>query len=201
MALDLIDDMEGDFPSLPARGGRNGSWFSVHDDTWGQASDASAIGLEPVRGNSHFAAGFSGGGFTDWGAQMGLSFKSPSAAYDASAYCGVRFLAKGNGSGWTFLISDRLSVPQGGVCDSVNWASDQGCYQFVGRALAVGNVWQEVVIRFDELRLLRNPQSPRRLETKALYDILFNFYSAEGSGFELLIDDLAFIEKGSLACR
>jgi hypothetical protein len=173
----------------------------VHDDTYGQASSVSAISLNPARGTSHFAAGISGGGFTDWGAQMGASLKEPYAAYDASKYCGVRFLAKGTGNGWSLLISDRLSVPDGGVCDSVNWASDNGCYQFVGKTLAVGNAWQEVVIRFDDLRLLRNPQSARRLETKALYDILFNFYSAQGSGFELLIDDLSFIEKGSLACQ
>ncbi|HVY25894.1 MAG TPA: hypothetical protein VHB79_05055 [Polyangiaceae bacterium] len=201
MALDLIDDVEGDFPSLPLRAGRNGGWFSVHDDTSGQMGAVSPLSLQPARGTSHFAVGVSGGGFTDWGAQMGVNLRSPYAAYDASKYCGLRFLAKGGGNGWAVLISDRLSVPDGGVCDDVNWASDNGCYQFVGRGLAVGNVWQEVVIRFDELRLMRNPASPRRLETKSLYDILFNFSSADGSGFELMIDDLSFIKIGSLACQ
>lgn len=199
MLLDLIDDVEGAFPRLPSRAGRNGAWFSVHDQTAGQAMPVSAVAAEHEA--SRFAASIKGGGFTDWGAQMGVSLKSPSTAYDASKYCGVRFLARGSGSGWSFLISDRLSIPDGGVCDATNWDSDQGCYQFVGRSLAVGPVWQEVVIRFDELRLRRNPQSARRLETSALYDILFNFYDAQGAAFELVIDDLSFLQKGSLACQ
>jgi hypothetical protein len=199
MLLDLIDDVEGSFPKLPSRAGRNGSWFSVHDDTAGQAMPVSAVTAE--HDTSRFAASIKGAGFTDWGAQMGVALKSPSSGYDASKYCGVRFLVRGSGSGWSFLISDRLSMPQGGVCDSVNWDSDNGCYQFVGKSLAVGPVWQEVIIRFDELRLVRNQQSSRRLETSALYDILFNFHDARGGGYELVVDDLSFLEKGSLACQ
>ena len=199
MKLDLIDDLEGSFPTLPLRDGRNGGWFSVHDDTYGQAAPVSVVVSD--RESSHFTASFAGGGFTNWGAQMGVSLKSPSTGYDASKHCGVRFLVKGSGAGWSLLISDRLSVPQGGVCDAINWSSDQACYQFVGKKLAVSNVWQEVVVRFDELRLVSDPESPRRLETNAIYDIVFNFYDAAGAGFDLKLDDLSFIEKGSLACQ
>lgn len=199
MLLDLIDDVEGSFPQLPSRGGRNGSWFSVHDGTGGQAMPVSAVTAE--HDTSRFGASIKGAGFTDWGAQMGVSLKSPSTGYDASKYCGVRFLVRGSGNGWSFLISDRLSVPEGGVCDTANWDSDNGCYQFVGKKLAVGPAWQEVIIRFDELRLVRNQQSSRRLESNALYDILFNSYDAQGGAYELVVDDLSFLEKGSLACQ
>ena len=82
--LELIDDVEGPFPTLPARDGRNGGWYSVHDESNGQVTPASAMPLQPARGASHFAAGISGGGFYDWGAQLGVSLKSPATGYDAS---------------------------------------------------------------------------------------------------------------------
>ena len=194
--LELIDDVEGAFPKLPFEDGRNGGWYSVHDDSYGQASPPSAVALEPARGESHFAAGISGDGFTDWGAQLGVSLKSPATSYDASKYCGIRFMAKGSGAGWSMLVSDRSSVPQGGVCDEGSWDSEQSCYRFVGKTFAVGADWQEVKIRFDELALLMDPTSLRKLDPSAVYDILFNIHNPQGDGFELLVDDLAFIDCG-----
>jgi hypothetical protein len=134
--FELIDDVEGSFPKLPAVDGRNGGWFTVHDASNGQVTGASAMPLQPARGSSHFAAGISGAGFTDWGAQLGVSLKSPASGYDASKHCGLRFLAKGSGSGWTLLVSDRLSVPQGGVCVEGSWDAEQGCFHYVGRLSA-----------------------------------------------------------------
>jgi hypothetical protein len=199
--FDLIDDVEGPFPKLPAVDGRNGGWFTVHDDSYGQVTGATATALQPARGSSHFAAGISGGGFTDWGAQLGVSLKSPASGYDASKHCGLRFLAKGAGSGWTLLVSDRLSVPQGGVCVQGSWDPAQGCFHYVGKTFSVTSEWQEIKLRFDELALLQDPASPRKLDPSALYDIVFNFQNAEGAAFQLLVDDLAFIDKASPECQ
>jgi hypothetical protein len=58
-----------------------------------------------------------------------------------------------------------------------------------------------VKIRFDELALLQAPTSARKLDPSALYDILFNFQNPQGGAFQLLVDDLAFIEKGSAECQ
>jgi len=200
-AFDLIDDVEGLFPELPQKQGRNGGWFGVHDRSNGQLLAPSAVALVPARGTSHFAAGISGAGFTDWGAQLGVALKSPAAGYDASRYCGLRFLAKGSGAGWSLLVSDRTSVPVGGVCVEGSWDPEQACYDYVGRNFAVGSAWREVKVRFDELRLRQDPASARRLDSSALYDILFNFYDAEGGAFELLIDDLSFIDQTSAECQ
>lgn len=194
--LELIDDVEGPFPKLPLKDGRNGGWYSVHDNSYGQVSPPTAMTLQPARGESHFAAGISGDGFTDWGAQLGVSFKSPATGYDASKYCGIRFMAKGSGAGWSMLMSDRTSVPQGGVCVEGSWDSEQSCYRFVGKTFAVGADWQEVKIRFDELSVLMDPTSLRKLDPSAVYDILFNIHNPQGEGFELLVDDLAFIDCG-----
>lgn len=198
---ELIDDVEGAFPHLPEQGGRNGGWYTTHDATYGQVSPARAQLLQPARGTSRFAAEMSGGGFTDWGAQLGVSLRSPSAGYDASAFCGVRFLAKGSGSGWSLLISDRQSVPEGGVCDPNAWGNEAACYQFVGKPFEAKSDWQEVVVRFDELKLLSHPDRLRTLDTSAIYDIIFNFYHHDGAAFQLLVDDLSFMKETAAGCR
>ena len=192
--LDLIDDAEVGFPTLPHRAGRNGAWFLVHDESGGNVSPAQALNLVPARGNSHFAASIKGGGFTDWGAQLGASLKSPVSEYDASAYCGVRFFAKGSGDGWTLLISDRHSSPNGGVCsldsdDPADW-----CYDFPGKAFSPTADWQLFELPFAELSSLQGyTEEPRTLDASAVFDIIFNFWSPNGAAFELLIDDLSFV--------
>jgi hypothetical protein len=198
--FDLVDDMERAFPNLPVRGGRDGAWFSAHDDTYGHVSGPSPISLVPARGSSHVAAGLSGGGFTGWGAQLGVSLKSSFDSYDASGYCGVHFWAKGSGAGWSLLISDHSSMPQGGVCDLYDFGGHNECYRFVGKGFSVSANWQELTVGFDELRLMADPSSQRRLETAQIYTILFNFYGHGVDAFDLQVDDLSFIEAGSARC-
>ena len=198
---ELIDDVEGAFPRLPERGGRNGGWYTTHDSTYGQVSPPRASLLQPARGTSRFAAEFAGGGFTDWGAQLGVSLRSPSAGYDASAFCGVRFMVKGSGSGWSLLISDRPSVPEGGVCDPNAWGNEAACYQFVGKPFEAKSEWQEIVVPFKDLKLLSHPDRQRALDTSAIYDIIFNFYHHDGAAFQLLVDDLSFVKETAAGCR
>jgi hypothetical protein len=200
MVLDLIDDVEGAFPNLPQTRGRNGGWYTTHDDSYGQLKPAGAMLLQPSRGDSRFAAGFSGSGFTGWGAQLGVSLTSPAHGYDASGYCGVRFLAKGTGSGWTFLVSDSNSVPDGGVCNPNTWEGPTACYHFSGKTFDVAADWQEVVIRFADLKIMLEPGNTRALDTKAVYDIIFNVYNG-GGAFQLLVDDLAFIKASDAGCQ
>ncbi len=190
----LVDDAEGDFPALPSLDGRRGGWYTVTDDSSGQASGAELASFEPVSSGNRFAVHVRGGGFTGWGFQLGVSLTSPVVGYDASRYCGVRFLAKGSGPAWTLLLSDRQSVPQGGVCESTG-----ACNRFVGAPFTVDGEWREVSIPFAALRL-QDEADPRRLDPSAIYDILFHFQSQVGSGFELFVDDLGFVEQISGRC-
>jgi hypothetical protein len=199
--FDLIDDIEGAFPVLPPRSGRNGGWFTVHDESGGQATAPGAVALDPPRVDSQFVARIAGAGFTGWGAQLGVALKSPATGYDASQYCGVRFLAKGSNSGWSMLLSDRMSIPDGGVCVPDGWDPATRCYHYVGKVFAPAADWQEYKIRFDELRYLDVADNGRRLEPSALYDILFNVHDGSGGAFELQIDDLSFMAKTSVDCQ
>ena len=198
--LELIDDMEGSFPQLPQLQGRSGGWYTAHDDSYGKLSPAVALAVQPARADSHFAAAFSGTGFTVWGAQLGVSLTSPAEGYDASAYCGVRFLAKGTGGAWTFLVSDHNSVPDGGVCDPNIWQGPGACYHFSGKSFEVAADWQEVVIRFDDLKVLLEPGNARAVDAKSIYDLIFNLHNEGGGAFQLLVDDLAFIKASDAGC-
>ncbi len=191
---DPIDEVEaGAFPALPVRAGRNGAWFGARDESGGFAAEPSLVPLVPSRGVSHFAARFGGGGFTGWGAQLGVSLRSPVVGYDASAYCGVRFVAKGFGAGWTLLISDKKSSPSGGVCDSSSGDPSLHCYDHLGKSFEPRDAWQTYDVSFAELRPFKGfTGEPRPLEKSALFDVVFNFENPNGAPFELLIDDLAF---------
>jgi hypothetical protein len=192
--LDLIDEVELGFPALPVRAGRNGAWFSVHDETGGFVEPLAALLLEPARGTSHFAARLGGGGFTAWGAQLGVSLQSAGTGYDASGSCGLHFVAKGRGEGWTLLISDRLSSPKGSVCDPNASEPSRGCYDHPGKAFAPSADWQTYDIDFEELRPFKGfSGTDRPLERAALFDVVFNFENPNGAAFELLVDDLAFV--------
>jgi hypothetical protein len=199
--LDVIDDVEGAFPSLPGKAGRNGGWYLVHDDSGGTVAPPSAFALQPARGTSHYAALVNGGGFTDWGAELGVALTSPIAAYDASAYCGVHFMAKGSGASWTMLISDRLSDPLGGVCVPDSWDVTQQCYDYVGAAFAPSADWQSFDLSFAALAPMKGyTGKDRKLDASGLYDIVFSFSDGNGAPFELLVDDLSFIEKTTTGC-
>jgi hypothetical protein len=176
--LALIDDVEGNFPHIPESDGRNGLWYQAQDASGGWLSSFEAAALED---GSH-AARFCGSGFTEWGAAMGIMLRSPFEPYDASAYCGVRFRARGNGDGWILRISDRQSEPAGGLC------GDQ-CYQYPGQAFELGEDWQEHEVRFDEIPV----------DASALYALRFTNEDTSGVEFELVVDDVAFVPLGS--CR
>ena len=93
------------------------------------------------------------------------------------------------------------SVPDGGVCDPNAWGNEDACYQFVGKPFEAKAEWQEIVVRFDELKLLNHPDRHRTLDSSAIYDILFNFYHHDGSAFQLMVDDLAFMRETAAGCR
>jgi hypothetical protein len=186
--VDVIDDVEGQFPQLPERAGRNGGWYVVHDETGGAASQASAVQLDPPRGESERAAGFTGYGFTAWGAQLGVALRSPATGYDASDYCGLRFVAKGSGSGFRLIISDRFSDPAGGLCDTGD--PSLICYDSPTTAFQPTAEWQTFEIPFEELTV---STQARKLDASLIFDIVFNVGDQTGAAFELLVDDLAFV--------
>jgi hypothetical protein len=200
--LDLIDDIEGAFPALPARGGRNGAWYLVHDDSAGMATAPFAQLLDPPRGDSLHAASVSGSGYDIWGIELGVSLRAPVTAYDATAYCGVSFFARGTGGVWRLLISDRESDPAGGVCDPASPDPTHQCYDYPGTTFTPSAEWQKIEISFASLTPVQGYSGrTSALDASGLFDILFSFHDQTGAAFSLDVDDLAFIVKPPNGCE
>jgi hypothetical protein len=191
LELELIDGAEGPFPSICESNGRNGYWFVAADGSGGWLSSLEAFALEQASADNQRAARVAGSGFTAWGALLGVTFRDPFAAYDASAYCGVRFVAKGSGQGWRLSISDRSSEPDGGICVGLE------CYDHLSQDFQPGHDWQRYEVHFSDLMpALSDGQPARALDSDALYAIDFVFENVGGAPFELLVDDLSFIPLG-----
>lgn len=120
----LIDDLEDGDTVLPSQDGRRGWWWSQTDGTSGERipEDPWAPTNEDAV-SGEFAAHVSGEGFTGWGVQLGVTLNEE-CSYDASAYSGVEFWARGTGT-VRMRFTTRSTVPVDylppGTCTGVCW--------------------------------------------------------------------------------
>ncbi len=153
----LIDDFESDDLTIEAADGRSGGWFLYNDKTGTTSPDGNAMGqpepapLPTARGGSTMGIHFSGaehvqtGDEYPWGGGVGL-YITPQC-YDASAYTGVSFYAKGSG---TFVLAvgtfEAQSCEFGGLCTLENCVANGKEF-----TLSEGDDWTFVTVPWDEL--------------------------------------------------
>jgi hypothetical protein len=115
---DIIDDFEDGNFTLPTLGGRSGNWYLFSDKTIG-ASESYDVAIIN-RGASKEGLHFKGKGFTNWGSGVGTFLQSSNAPYDASAYAGVTFWARGVSPvgpvKLNLTVNEALVASQGGAC-------------------------------------------------------------------------------------
>jgi len=200
----LIDDMESNTSVLPAIAGRSGSWWAAGDDTAG-ASYAPAMNMLPerlpeARCESRHAMRFSGQGFADWGALMGLSFaygvmpngQYGAVPYDAHAHTGVTFWAR-VGDTSTNLVSlsvqGRLTEPVPRPCASAEPAGE-GCVDgFSAPLVGLDTTWRRFELPFSGLAQ-HHPRVEGTLDAGGLYALTFGF--PPSTTFDFWVDDLSF---------
>jgi hypothetical protein len=116
----LIDDFEDGDTTLKLVDGRNGPWETFDDGSTGALyttkTPTAAMGRA---GTSGFCTSISG--YKAWGANLVATMASPKCGYDASAYDGVCFWAKGEvtaGGPFVFAVGTSDTVPEnsGGMC-------------------------------------------------------------------------------------
>src|SRR6185503_10404728 len=99
------------------------------------------------------AAATYGGGFTSWGAKLGLFLNNAQGVigvYDASRFHGLRFQARGNVPLRVALSTIGLrDIEWGGACTPAEGAP---CGDYYGRLIELSPDWQEYTIPFVELR-------------------------------------------------
>lgn len=200
-AADLIDDLEDGDDAIQPAGGRQGGWYTFNDGTDGVQTPPQT-GFVPAAGGaggSAFAAVTTGEGFTEWGAGMGFDLNHPGAvggtgpraAYDASRYRTLVFLARGTDSVRVALETTGVTpAERGGTCVPGPMPS-QACEDLHGVTIELTGEWVEHQIPFDQLRQGGWGQDVA-FDPGAVIAVLF--LVDKGVAFDVQIDDVRFYE-------
>ena len=204
----LIDDCEDD-GVIAEVDGRIGAWFTYNDDE-GKGMNLSQ--MPPTNGDfAPFPGGFDGSmgycGTTGekynlWGAGMGFDFNNTGMGgpknegekkpWDASAYVGVRFMAKGN---VTIRIGIQtvatIDAMEGGTCVPAGPKDDDpGCGDGFGKSITLTGEWKEYKIPFDATIKQEGWGVKATFDVKTITGI--NFDAPMMLKFDVGLDNLAF---------
>ncbi len=190
----LIDDLEDGDGRLALLGGRTGYWWVAKADHAAVTTPAGTFassdgGAAPSKKAVRFA------GKTDskdqWGAAVGVNFLESGGFYDASKYAGVAFRIKTSQPNFNVRVKlpDVSSIPDGGLCKTACWNS-------FGKELIVGPEWQDVVVTWSELSQQPDWGEPRPPAVTVGKIKNIEWAVNQGVEFDLVIDDVHFIECG-----
>ncbi len=196
----LIDDAEDGDTKLLAVDSRSGGWFVVNDKTGVQVPTGQMLpeAGEGAEGSAAYMR-TSGTNFTEWGAAIGLNFYgNPSCPYDAAAFEGLRFFARGK-STVSVQISTAGTVPVSiggdGSCQQPGGTPDQGCYGTHRTDVALTADWAEYVVRWDDLV---QPEwgTPAVFDPTRVIAVQWTVLEEQALDFEFAIDQVSFVTAG-----
>jgi hypothetical protein len=202
----LIDDMEDGMGDICDLGGRHGGWYTQGDGTSTMLEPAVASAFAPAaiplggRGQSHYAARFSGSGFTDWGALMGFELDTQNLKndpYDASSTGGIKFWMKSDVPvAVNFLIPQTVLLTDGGLCAADS--TDPNCNShFSFKITAPSNDWTEYEVPFSALT--QQYGGTATWNPQVLLGV--QFLVGPGAAFDVWVDDVSFYRCTSSACK
>jgi hypothetical protein len=171
---------------------RAGGFYAYNDGSGTQLPDPKAPFMVVSGGAcaSKSALRTTGMGFTVWGAGVGTDLANMAGTkmtYNASAYTGIRFMAKaGSAVAVRFKVQDKDTAPEGGVC------MKDKCNDDFGKDLMLSTDWKVYTVKFSEMTQQGWGQMfPSVLKDK-LYGLQFQF--AMGVAFDLWVDNIALVK-------
>jgi hypothetical protein len=187
----LLEDWEAQDSRVAPLDGRAGDWITYDDGTGKQTPpDKSPLfpsRLAAARGSSTRALHLVGGKFKDWGVTFGAEL-ADAACYDASAYAGIEFWAKGPGVLKVgFQMLDDQEVVYGGLCT-------KDCYNTHRKVVALGKAWQRYSIRWEDLHQLYDAGPPLTFDPRRVRFLEFGV-GPESTPFDFWLDDVSFLER------
>jgi hypothetical protein len=181
----LIDDFEDGDDFVLASEQRSGFWrWSRDTDKPGTAPALIPTEHPSPTKNNRNAVHVKGAVLRDWGASIEMKFDS--SCYDASAYAGVTFSARGPGR---IYISPRevgvIPPDFGGTCE-------HDCYNGHALKIDLGKNFQTYEVRWSDVTQRGYGRPP--LDPKRLHDITFLIHP-EDTPYDIWLDDVRFLTK------
>jgi hypothetical protein len=186
----LIDDFEDGDTRVPMVEHRAGAWLTFNDGTGTQLPKpgllSAATRIPGGRGESHFGLHSSGGKFHKWGANLSLEL-NPHRCYDASAYGGIEFWARGHGElRFVVQMTQVVSEEFGGSCTGQ-------CFDAHAKRIKLSRDFEHVVVRWEELHQAGfGPALP--FDARSLFSVAFTVLPDQ-TPFDFWIDDVSFVPR------
>jgi len=177
-------------------GSRLGYWYTFNDGTGVQVPDPKML-FKPIAPGSttspKFAATTSGPAFTMYGAGMGFDFNNTAAKscpYDASAYTGIKFWAKGNtGNMAGMMLKAMIKIPATTPTTADSGTCATLCEDHFNIKAALTTAWTQFTMPFATIM-------QDKFGTPATFDkahiLAVQFQVAQNVKFDFSIDDITF---------
>jgi hypothetical protein len=181
----VIDDFEDGDDLALAREQRTGFWRWNRDiDKPGTAPALLPTDRPFATKNNQFAIHVKGATLRDWGASVEMTFDS--SCYDASAYSGISFSARGPGRIYVSPREVDVIPPEfGGTCE-------KDCYNGHVKKIDLGKNFQTYEVRWAEVA--QRGYSRPTINPKRLHDIAFLIH-AEDTPYDIWLDDVKFLRN------
>ena len=195
--VDMVDNLEDNDGKIIQAQGRQGPWHSFNNQMGGNQVPAFNGTFTPAAGganNSAYAVHTTGSGYSFAGVGFDLNNTgapegAQSQSYNASAYTGISFWAKGNGN-LRVELAQKAFVPtaNGGSCSSGSCWNVYGSRDVQGK---LTSSWQQFTIMFNAASMQREDGSKSpAFDASQLMSISFKH---EGSTFDFWLDDVHFV--------
>jgi hypothetical protein len=189
----LIENGEDGDDQIATRGGRGGYLYTFADDK-GTAIAPKGDDVKPAPGGaagSELALNIQGklADGEDAYAGIGFSFAEPKAAYDASRWKGLAFVAR---RGPTSAQALRLKLPDISTDPDGKQCTD--CYNDFGVTFQVSEEWTRFEIAFADLKQEPDWGNPRpaAVDASKLYGVQWQVIG-RASDYDIWIDDVSFL--------
>lgn len=181
----LLDDFEDGDDAILGVEQRVGFWRWVREfDAPGTAPALIGLPRPGASPKNKLAVHVKGARLSDWGAT--IDFRFIPACYDASAYAGIAFQARGPGR---IYLAPRevnvIPVTEGGLCEV-------DCHNAHVVKVELTDQWRDVVVRWEEVRQRGIGKPP--LDPSRLHGIAF-LVRPEDTPYDVWLDQVRFVPK------
>jgi hypothetical protein len=194
---ELIDNLDDGNDHIAITPARRGSWYTFHDDTVGGVMTPGDAAFTLTTGGATASSVYyvhtTGHGFTDWGSGVGFDLNAadsgPKGKFNASAYTGIEFKAKGNVTiRFSVQIAAVLETTLGGTCVASTVEGMQ-CDDVHGKAVALTSSWATYQVPFSQL-MQEGWGKPATFDKTTLTAVSYQMLPS--ATFDVSVDDVRF---------